>query len=479
MTSVKDITLNLHKRLLPPIPQLSINAHHHNSDRVLQSLVALLSLFPRIPLVLFTMGRKKNQSGSSKKKRSKNKANNQAQQMEASPSEKDETTVASACAIRNNSKDDNHKQADPTSTTSNMRRPSKLESLPPHLLFKIVNHLDQRERDILFHLVTGNNDTEDSSDDDEQEEETNGTEQEQEHHPLENNKQQESPVHPNQPQQEQQRWRVPFEFVTADPDTLLARLNTRRLRKRLQDKSDYTYPHNMTTDEIALLEWNNTLTRATQQGRLPEDQLPPLISPSRELLMFTPCPRSVAVLASYPRSGNSLMRTLYEKITQRVSGSDMRGGLASHDLVGEAAVSSRRVQFVKTHYPERRGIQPYTASRVVLLVRNPYDALDSFFHLMTTGTHTTSLRDEWRDKLTAVWESMVKKEICVWQAFYEFWLSQEIPLLLVRYEDLIRFPYQVMCRVIQFVLEVSFDYLVSCLYTEIIHYTIIHFYYCH
>ena len=57
-----------------------------------------------------------------------------------------------------------------------------------------------------------------------------------------------------------------MEFVTADPDTLLARLNTRRLSKRLQDKTDYTYPSNMTTDEIALVEWNDILKRATRQA---------------------------------------------------------------------------------------------------------------------------------------------------------------------------------------------------------------------
>lgn len=99
-------------------------------------------------------------------------------------------------------------------------------------------------------------------------------------------------------------------------------------------------------------------------------------------------------------------------------------------------------------------MKEYPASRVVLLVRNPYDALESYFNLMTTGTHTASIKDEMREKLSGVWKDMVKKEICVWQAFHEFWLSQEIPLLLVRYEDLIRYPYQVMCRVIQFVLEV-------------------------
>jgi hypothetical protein len=59
---------------------------------------------------------------------------------------------------------------------------------------------------------------------------------------------------------------------------------------------------------------------------IPYDPIPT----QHELLLFSPCPRAVGVLASYPRSGNSLMRTLYEHTTLRVTGSDMQGGLAKH-----------------------------------------------------------------------------------------------------------------------------------------------------
>ncbi len=59
---------------------------------------------------------------------------------------------------------------------------------------------------------------------------------------------------------------------------------------------------------------------------IPYDPIPT----QHELLLFSPCPRAVGILASYPRSGNSLMRTLYEHTTLRVTGSDMQGGLAKH-----------------------------------------------------------------------------------------------------------------------------------------------------
>lgn len=119
------------------------------------------------------------------------------------------------------------------------------------------------------------------------------------------------------------------------------------------------------------------------------------------------------------------------------------------------AVGTNKVQFVKTHYPERRGTPPFQASRVVLLVRNPFDAIDSFFNLMMTGTHTTSISPEIREKTAKVWDEFVLKEFRVWKKFHMYWLNQDIPLLLIRYEDLIRQPDKVMERVIQFVLEIQ------------------------
>lgn len=119
------------------------------------------------------------------------------------------------------------------------------------------------------------------------------------------------------------------------------------------------------------------------------------------------------------------------------------------------AVGANMVQFVKTHFPERMGTPPFQASRAVLLVRNPFDAMESYFNLMMTGTHTNSLSDEIREKTKKVFEEYVMKEIRVWKAFHEFWLNQDIPILFIRYEDLIRNPPAVMMRVIQFTLEIK------------------------
>lgn len=94
-------------------------------------------------------------------------------------------------------------------------------------------------------------------------------------------------------------------------------------------------------------------------------------------------------------------------------------------------------------------------NRAVLLVRNPYDAIESYFNLMMTNTHTTSLTEEQRSRNASVFGEMARKEIQVWRDFHEFWLAQKIPLLVIRYEDLIRHTGKVIAKVIQFTLEVQ------------------------
>jgi hypothetical protein len=74
---------------------------------------------------------------------------------------------------------------------------------------------------------------------------------------------------------------------------------------------------------------------------------------------------------------------------------------------------------------------------------------------MMTGQHTASMSDEDREKAMKYFDEYAVKEAQVWTKFHEFWLRQDIPVLLIRYEDLYRQTDQVMERVLQFVLEVK------------------------
>ena len=109
----------------------------------------------------------------------------------------------------------------------------------------------------------------------------------------------------------------------------------------------------------------------------------------------------------------------------------------------------------QTHWPERRGTPPFLANRAVLLVRNPYDAIESYYNLMMTNTHDTAMNEEQLAKHKQDFELMALKEVIVWKQFHDYWLSQNIPLLVIRYEDLIRRTDYCMTKILKFVLEID------------------------
>ncbi len=151
-------------------------------------------------------------------------------------------------------------------------------------------------------------------------------------------------------------------------------------------------------------------------------------------------------IVSYPRSGNSLLRSIIERLTGIYTGSDgdprrplnqtlIRGG-----FLGEGMVDNH-VFVVKSHFPERLGWTKFSVRRAILCVRNPFDVLISYFNMLITSTHTDSIEDEEYVKFHDLWESFVRDEMEIWKQFHAHWLSKtvtdNIDLLLVRYEDLV------------------------------------------
>ena len=150
-----------------------------------------------------------------------------------------------------------------------------------------------------------------------------------------------------------------------------------------------------------------------------------------------------AALVSYPRSGNSLLRALLEGCSGIVTGSDgfpyapLSQDLAAFGLAGEG-VSDGRVWLVKSHWPERKGCAEVRVHAAVLLVRSPVDAIDSYWNMVLTRTHTQSVRDGEYARLAAEWREHVAREAGVWGAFHRHWLATtRTPLLAIRYEDLL------------------------------------------
>ena len=148
-------------------------------------------------------------------------------------------------------------------------------------------------------------------------------------------------------------------------------------------------------------------------------------------------------LASYPRSGNSLVRRLIESITGVVTGSDTKPGrgmaelLRNSGLIGEGETRKEKVWVIKTHFPERTGWQKFKVQRAVLLIRHPINAIKSYFHMQLTATHHLSLDPSEFKLLSKIWNDHIVLETEMWKAFHKYWLTRNIPVIIVRYEDLL------------------------------------------
>jgi hypothetical protein len=229
-------------------------------------------------------------------------------------------------------------------------------------------------------------------------------------------------------------------FVVApvqDAEVRLARLNTRRWKlRKLKNR-------NKSTSQVAIEEWKYP-------------------SPSPPLLRFWPITRKqttfehgITLLASYPRSGNTLLRSLLEGVTGVVTASDTRAdrtlsqALANqHDLVGEGLCQP---PICKTHWPERIGCKQFEAHRAILVIRNPFDAIISYWNLNLTNTHTEKVTDQVYKDHQGFFQELVRNEMKVWLAFLTFWLTNaDIPVLAVRYEDLILNPRPQLERILKF-----------------------------
>jgi hypothetical protein len=121
--------------------------------------------------------------------------------------------------------------------------------------------------------------------------------------------------------------------------------------------------------------------------------------------------RRRVALASFPRSGNTWVRALLEHATGQATGSIYRDRVMPRGPQGIA---------IKTHALDSRG---YT--RAVHVVRNPLDAIESYFHWK---------RDV--DGRPVEWDAHLRKSVAEWRAHTEHWLAAACPTLLVRYEDL-------------------------------------------
>merc|ERR1711991_248340 len=163
---------------------------------------------------------------------------------------------------------------------------------------------------------------------------------------------------------------------------------------------------------------------------------------------FTSSSRHKTCLVSYPRSGNSFVRRKLEEVTGIITGSDSRPNrtlskaLLRCGFIGEG-ICDDSVFIVKSHFPERLGYRIFSSHKIVLLVRNPFAAIESYFHMGLTNTHNKSLADRVRhsSEISVLFHDFLFNEIEVWRDFHQYWINEAkrlgFPLLIIRFEDLL------------------------------------------
>jgi hypothetical protein len=104
------------------------------------------------------------------------------------------------------------------------------------------------------------------------------------------------------------------------------------------------------------------------------------------------------IFAAFPRSGNTMMRNLFEQIMGIYTGGNMSEkyeldvALKDKGFLGEY-VRDNRVWIIYSHHPILSKY-PFTGESVVIGVRYPFDVFDSFFNLAMTCSHTKTLSDD-------------------------------------------------------------------------------------
>lgn len=118
-------------------------------------------------------------------------------------------------------------------------------------------------------------------------------------------------------------------------------------------------------------------------------------------------------MASFPRSGNTWLRNLIEKAT-----AEQTGTIYSWEIQGQRKPHGIAI---KTHLNDSRNYH-----RAIHLVRNPFDAIESFFHYRRTIIGDASL----------TWPRHVRFAGRWWAAHARHWLNARCPTHRLRYESL-------------------------------------------
>lgn len=145
-------------------------------------------------------------------------------------------------------------------------------------------------------------------------------------------------------------------------------------------------------------------------------------------------------LVFYENSGENLLRFYIENIFKIKTGSNMK---TLHNNIFKNDFNNDRIDnnwVIVTDYPMRNKDEYNNAyiSSAIILVRNPIDLIMSkilkeTFNFQEAMLKIDNLIDEWKE-------------------FYKYWIESPIPIHIIRYEDLLYEPYEILTQLSKFLL---------------------------
>lgn len=152
-------------------------------------------------------------------------------------------------------------------------------------------------------------------------------------------------------------------------------------------------------------------------------------------------------ILSFPGSGNTWFRHLLEMTTGYYSGSVYdETEMFSHGFFGETvSMTSNKILGVKDHVIHRRNKKSY--EKIILIIRNPYDALQAEFNRKNTGH--VGIRNE-SDFETTEWSKFVLTKAEQWKQMHFDVLRKRKPTLIIMYDDLLTKKKDALSHVLSF-----------------------------
>ena len=165
---------------------------------------------------------------------------------------------------------------------------------------------------------------------------------------------------------------------------------------------------------------------------------------------------------TFPRSGNTFLRKYLETITGSPTGSEMDANvtmpLQMSGLIGEQVVDDS-CWIIKTHHPGRVMALNFSANKIIVCVRNPFDVFRSLHNFNGTMTHSHALDIDLPVKHPEYFWGLCKVLLKSYVAFQDEIIKlakeQTVPLYFFKFEELIKTPKESLENVFKFLYDVE------------------------